>query len=310
MIILKNELLFFIIENIMIFKGIEEFVTVVEQGGFSAAAKVLDMSVASISRHIDALEAQLGMRLFNRSTRSMQLTEAGKRYYPHCQALVGMLGEANQDIIEYTATPRGRLRVSMMGGAFAEHEIVPQLLAFMTRYPEIDLELDMSARNVDIIAEGYDLAIRYGVLQDSRLVAQRLLKRRICMAASPDYLQAYGMLQHPDELSRHQCLAGSTDYWRLRFADGYRNIRVKGRLLARDSGHTRVLAAKAGLGIYYGPEYLVKDDLASQALLAILPDYCSDDMGTWLVYSSRDYLPHRLRLLIDFLKANIQLDIA
>lgn len=198
--------------------GIDEFVQVVESGGFTAAARALGVSKAHISKQVRQLEDRLGIRLLHRTTRRQALTEAGEQFYQRCTQLIGELDELSAALGEAQEIPSGRLRISV-AGAFAERYLAPACAEFMTRYPRVQIELVFDNRIVDLIEEGFDLAIRYGELKQSDLVARRIAPRRLHVCASPAYLERHGVPTRPDQLRSHSCLVGSSDYWIFRGAD-------------------------------------------------------------------------------------------
>ena len=284
--------------------GIDEFNAVVKFGGFSAAARHLGVSTSYVSRQIDRLETRLGLRLLYRTTRKVRPTAAGLRFAKRCRELAEGLTEAMDEVRGEERDPKGEIRMTM-GGRFSEQVVVPEILAFMRQYPHISIRLDLSARNVDLVEEGYDLAVRYGVMQDSSLAAQRLVGRQLCMAAAPAYLAARGTPTRAEELAQHDCLTGNTNFWRLRFSDGHRNLKVSGRFSAVNSADSLTAAALAGLGIIYTPRYYLAEYLEDGHLVPLLEPYWGEDIGTWLVYPDRKNLPSRVRLLIDHLKREL-----
>ena len=285
-------------------QGVVEFAAVVEKRSFTSAARVLGVSVAHVSRQIQRLEDRLGVSLLRRSTRKMLMTEAGKRYYEDCRPLLESLAMANEGAVEGAADPRGMIRITS-GGMFVAQEVAPFIVSFMQLYPEVGVELDFTPRVVNLIEEGYDLAIRFGALEDSALIARRLTARRLVVCASPQYLAEHGTPTQPQMLSRHQCLVGNTPTWRFRFPEGVREIRVGGRLRC---GNPVVLAAAAtrGLGLIYVPSFYVRSQLHNGELVTVLEDFVARDKGTWLVYPRNRFLSTATRLLIDYLLENLR----
>lgn len=286
-------------------QGIEVFTAVAEQGSFTAAARVNGVSVSYVSRQVERLEQRLGMRLFNRSTRRVRLTEAGQLYYRRCADLAAGLEEANQEIAGLGSEPRGTIRISA-AGPFAERYVAPACAAFMMRYEEIAIELDFSPRLVNLIDDGFDLAVRFGAPKDSTLVARKLAPRTMALAASPAYLNRFGSPQTPEDLLRHNCLMGNFDRWRFQYAEGIREIKVRGRWRSRNTGDALVAAASQGLGIVYLPIYNLQAQLDDGSLKRLLTDFMVQDMATWLVYPHRQYLPLRVKLLVEFLMAHFK----
>lgn len=282
-----------------IWNGISEFVAVVEAGSFSAAAQQLEVSTSHVSRQVAQLEARLGVRLLARSTRTARLTDAGVEYYQRCAELIAGLAEANQQVIGETAELAGRIRVSL-AGAFAERYVAPALADFATLNPKVSFELNFNSRRVNLIEEGFDFAIRYGVLEESGLIAHKLMDRNLIACASLDYLQRMGYPVDPEELRDHACLRSNSDRWRFRYPDGPRYIRVSGPWTS-NNGSTLVAAAVKGLGIVYLPQINLKDELESGILKPILQNYCDVDLATWIVYADHRHLPMRVQQTVNFL---------
>lgn len=284
------------------FDGIEEFVAIYEEGGFTAAAKRLGASVSYVSRQLGGLEEALGVRLFNRSTRRVTATPAGQNYYRACAGLLTGLDEANKRIAREQIEPSGHIRIAA-GGKLFDDRIMPIIADFMARHPRVSVEINLAARNVDLIEERFDFAIRYGRLADSSLIARKLTDRTVGLAAAPAYLEARGHPRKPSDLAGHDCIVGNTDHWRLRFADGYRSIRIAGRLQIDSSGEGQIVGALKGAGIVHLPLTYLDPYLATGELLPVLKQHWPDDIATWVVYPHRDYVPERVRLLRDAILA-------
>lgn len=282
-----------------VWDGVSEFVTVVDAGSFSAAAKRLGVSTSYVSRQVAALEERLGIRLLARSTRTVRMTDAGTEYYRRCSELVAGLEEANQVVVGETAEIVGRIRVAA-AGAFAERYVAPALAEFGRQHPQVQIDIDFNTRNIDLIDEGFDFAIRYGVLQDSSLIARKLTARTLVACASPDYLGEWGKPVEPEELRDHACLIANTDRWRFSYPDGERFIRVSGPWRS-NNGPALATAAVVGLGIAYTPRVNLATALDSGQLVPILQDFWDRDRSTWIVYPNRQHLPLRVRRAIDFL---------
>ena len=282
-------------------EGLQEFLTVVETGGFTAASRRLGVSASHVSRQVARLEDRIGIKLLARTTRVVRLTEAGADYHARVADLAAGVEEANQAAAGAQAELAGRIRVSA-GGAFAEEHVAPALAAFARDHPRITIELDFGARNVDLVDEGFDFAIRYGVLAESRLIARRLAGRQMVCAASPGYLAASGTPAHPSELRRHSCLRLGSDRWH--FTDPQTGdpivVRIGGRWSA-NSGKAVRAAAVAGLGITYIASLNVRDALDSGALVPLLEGYEDRTRSSWIVYPERRHMPLRVRRAIDHL---------
>ena len=282
-----------------VWDGIAEFVAVVEAESFSAAAQRLGVSTSHVSRRIAALEASLGIRLLARSTRKVRMTDAGAEYYRRCSELVAGLEEANQAVIGESTEIVGRIRVTA-AGAFAEQYVAPVLADFARLHPKVSIEMDFTSRTVDLIEEGFDFAIRYGVLEDSSLIVRKLANRQIMACASPEYLQQQGTPAEPEELRDHACLISNSKRWRFQYPDGLRNISVSGPW-SSNNGSALAAAAVRALGIVYLPRVNLAAELDAGRLVPILEDYWDKERNTWIVYPHRRHLPLRVKKAIDFL---------
>lgn len=281
------------------FDGIIEFVTVADCQGFTAAARQLDLSTSHVSRQISRLEQRLGSALFARSTRSVSLTEAGQLYYQQCKELVAGLQQANEQITEAQITLSGTLRVSA-AGAFAEQFVAPALVQFAKDHPDLSIEMDFNTRMTNFIEDGIDFAIRYGRLNDSGLVARKLLDRPLIAAASPAYLDRHGTPQHPDHLKHHSCLVTNNSTWQFENDGKPFAIRVGGRWRSNNA-QAVVEACIQGLGIAYMPRSSFLSALENGQLVPVLQPYWSRSASSWIVYQNRKFLPLRARMAINHL---------
>ncbi|MDH2433675.1 LysR family transcriptional regulator [Pokkaliibacter sp. MBI-7] len=284
--------------------GLNEFIALAETGSFTAAAERLSTSTANVSRRLHALEKHLGLRLVERTTRHVALTELGRIYYQRCRPLLDSLDEAQRTLIDLQHSPSGKLRLTC-AVAYGERHIAPLVNDFAQRYPELQIELHLSNRVVDIIDEGYDLAIRLGHLPESSLVARRLAPRDMYVCASPDYLARYGAPHSLDELLQHHCLVGTQDTWAFEEQKRTRLLRVEGRLHC-NNGHAILDAALKGLGICQLPDFYVMPYLASGQLCELLPQFRQRDTAVWAVMSSNRYTSRKVRLLVDFLDEGLK----
>ena len=281
------------------FDGITEFVAVAETQGFSSAARKLNVSTSHVSRQIAKVEKRLGVALFARSTRNVKLTDAGHRYYQHCQVLLDGIAHANEEVGSQQVALSGTLRVSA-AGEFAEQYIVPALIEFGALHPDLTIDMDFNSNMADFIQEGIDFSIRYGRLNDSTLIARRLVDRKMLAAASPGYLAKHSRPQHPDELKNHSCIISNNEHWRFTVEGKEHFVKVHPKWRS-NSGRSLVKAAEAGLGICYMPRSSYGDSLQNKSLTPILEPYWSDKATTWIVYANRQFLPLRARLAIEFL---------
>lgn len=284
--------------------SMEAFVRVAECKSFSEAARRLRSSKSLISRQVAALEAELGVRLFHRTTRSLSLTEEGRSYHAQVTRILNDIEEANQSVSRAQAAPRGRLKLSAPM-SFGILHLAPALPDFLARYPEVALDLNLNDRYVDVVDEGFDLAIRIGRLADSSLVARKLATLRMILCASQDYLLTHGTPGIPEDLRRHQCLCYSTNSlapeWRFAAPDGSPlAVQIDGRLHANNGDALRI-AALRGQGIVYLPSFIVGGDLQAGTLVSLLPDYIPADSGIYAVYPHSRHLSAKVRAFIDFL---------
>ncbi|QXO17022.1 MULTISPECIES: LysR family transcriptional regulator [Vibrio] len=281
------------------FEGIIEFVAVAETQGFSAAAKQLSCSTSHVSRQVSRLEDRLGVTLFARSTRQINLTDAGQLYYSQCRELVTGLEQANEGLNSQQITLSGTLRVSAAGG-FAEEHVAPALMQFAKLYPEVTIEMDFNSRMVNFIEDGIDFAIRYGALKDSGLVARKLVDRPMAAVASRDYLHRFGEPTHPNQLKQHSCIITNNDHWQFASESKPLSVRVHGRWKSNNS-NAAIAACEEGLGIAYMPKSSLARGLESGTLFPILQDFWGPGNSSWIVYQNQRFLPLRARLAIDYL---------
>lgn len=281
------------------FDGIIEFVCVAESQGFSTAAKQLGCSTSHVSRQISKLEKSLGCALFARTTRLVSLTPAGQNYYNQCRDLVTGLKQANEQINAQRFKLVGTLRVSA-AGTFAEREVAPALMEFALQHPDLSIDIDFNSRKVNLVEDGIDFAIRYGKLEDSGLIARKLLAHPMMAIASKEYLQQYGTPLHPYDLKNHSCIISNNEHWQFDIGDNQENIKVKGRWKSNNA-HAVLAACEKGLGIAYMPQHNFLLAVENQQVLPILAQYWRKDSHSWIVYQDRRFLPLKARLAIDYL---------
>lgn len=278
--------------------GINEFVAVAETHSFTTASKRLGISTAQVSRQISALENRLSVKLFNRTTRKVSLTEIGEMYYQHCRQLLDGLTAAEVEISQYQSVPSGKLRLTAPI-TYGEKCIAPLVNDFAVKHPKLNIELSLSNNVVDLIDGDFDLAIRLGKLEDSTLMAKRLASRRQYVCASPDYLARCGEPKTPADLAEHNCLRGHYDYWCFQENGRTQNIRISGNL-RYNSGYALADAAVKGLGIVQLPDDYVSQALADKTLLPLLSNFQEPDEGIWAVYPQNRHLLPKVRLLLDY----------
>lgn len=297
------------------FAAIGAFVAVVDEGGFAPAARRAGQAASSFTRHVDALEGELGVTLLNRSTRRVSLTAAGEAYYPQALSILAGLEEANRSIRERDGPPRGLLRVSLPT-SFARMHVSPFLPRFMAEYPGVELDLLMSDEVVNLVERRIDVAVRLGALDSSSLIARRLAPHRRIVCASPAYLARKGRPVVPGDLTDHACLtfafSDGERRWRFTKGDHIEQIRIKGPLRANQAEALKE-AAMAGLGVVMLPTWLAGEEIAQGHLQPLLHDWHADigRLGAAPLVEGGIhalYLPDRrgspkVRAFVDFLAA-------
>ncbi len=284
------------------------FVAVVDAGSFVGAADATGASKAAISRHVGELEQRLGVRLLNRTTRRLSLTDDGQRFYSRARELLASLDEFESEMTSRTGEPSGLLRINAPL-TFGVLHLAPLWGRFSALHPKVALDVTLNDRVVDLVDEGFDLAIRITSMPSSQLVSRKLASTRIVLCASPAYLEAHGTPTHPDELARHRVIGYSywsgRDEWSFTGPDG--SVRVHTSPWMRtNNGDTCRAAALEGQGIILQPDFLVGGDLKHGTLVELMPDYHSIETGIHAVWPSRKHLPMKLRRLIDFLVAEFE----
>ncbi|MBV9190601.1 MAG: LysR family transcriptional regulator [Betaproteobacteria bacterium] len=279
------------------------FAKVVAAGSLSAAARELGTSPTLISRRLAALEFRLGVRLVNRTTRSLNLTVEGSRYYEACTRVLADIQEADAEVAAGRVEPRGALKVALPA-SFGHQHVAPLVPKFAERYPKVELALSLSDRSVNVMDEGFDLAVCIADLRDSSLAARRLAPNRRVVCASPGYLAAHGTPRTPEDLAKHNCLVVSdfTANWEYKTRDGRStSVRVQGRY-ACDNWEVLRQWALAGLGIALKSTWDVYRQLEEGSLVVLLPEYTfHSDVAIYAVYPHRRFLPAKTRVFIEFL---------
>jgi DNA-binding transcriptional LysR family regulator len=245
------------------------------------------------------LEDRLQAKLLLRTTRQVRLTELGEIYYRHCRQLLDNLYEAELAVGRHQAVPQGSLRITAPV-SYGESRIAPLVNDFMVRFPQLEVILNLTNQLLDLVHEGYDLAIRLGHLKDSTLVARKLAQRVPYVCASPAYTACHGIPNSLSELARHRCLVGNSDEWYFTLDAHPHSVRVHG-LLQCNSGHALLDAALKGIGIIQLPDYYVSDHLARGELIELLPELRAPEEGIWALYPHNRHLSPKVRLLVDYL---------
>jgi len=287
------------------------FVRVAEARSFTAASQRLGVSPSAASKCVMRLEERLGVRLLNRTTRSVSLTEDGTTFFERCRQILAEIEDAEIAVTHAQQRPRGRLRVLAPAG-FGRGILVPVLARFAQHYPELVVDVEFSGREADLVEEGIDVLVRIGDLRDSRLVARKLCDIRYVTVASPDYLARHGEPRTPADLAQHQCLGHlmphTNRYREWRFAEGRRRTSraVSGRLNMND-GAALLEAAIHGAGIATAATFLVAPAVHSGALRVVLREHVAVGPAVWVAFLAQRQLSSRIRAFVDFLAAEIPL---
>jgi LysR family transcriptional regulator for bpeEF and oprC len=284
--------------------AMQVFVRIVETGGMTRAADSLQMPKATATTLIQQLESALGVKLLYRTTRRVSVTPDGAAYYPRCVAILALVRETEESLGQRHSSPRGLLRVEVPT-LMARLVIVPALPNFFARYPEIELQLGCSERRADLIGEGIDCAVWSGELEDSTLVARRVGQLYLGTCASPSYLAAHGVPQHPDELVAHRCInhfsprTGKIFDW-VFAKDGLRIQTTLRGHIALDDENSYVAAAEAGLGVAQIPAFVLKNALEQGSLELLLGDWFAEPAPLNVVYPQNRHLSSKIRVFVDW----------
>lgn len=293
-------------------RTLELFTAVARRGSFAAVAKELGVDPSSVSRAIGDLEAELGLRLFQRTTRSMTLTEAGDFYLGRIEPLVEELSHARDAATQMSGSPRGLLRLTA-SVTFGQMRIVPLLPRFRARFPDIEIECLFTDANVDLVSERIDVAVRLAPVVDGDLIAAKLMDTRYRVVASPTYLAAHAPLEAPSDLQDHRVLLFNLRPYRTNWLfrdsqDREESVPISGDITLSPAG-SLLSAALLGLGPALLPDWLVDDPIAKGDLLEVFPKHrvtaTTFETAAWLVYPSRAYLPSKVRVFADFLKEHM-----
>ena len=286
------------------FGAIPMFVAVVENGGFSSAARTLGVSKSAVSKRINQLEKFLGVRLLHRTTRKLSLTEAGERYFEHAAQALAAASQAEDAVTELQGEPQGKLKISspMSFGRLHVAPLIPQLLK---RYPKLEIELAMDDRPIDLVAAGFDVAIRSGSgsLPASALVARKLTPLRQVLCASPGYIDRFGRPTRPADLAEHNCvlfsLSSDANEWTLIGADEPEIVSVSGNYKVNNS-EALLEAIREGIGIGRLPTFVAGPDLKTGRLVKLFESHHIPDHTFYAVFPEREYLPAKVRAFLDF----------
>ncbi|WP_419206302.1 LysR family transcriptional regulator [Photobacterium leiognathi] len=291
--------------NNQLFDGIALFVQVVKSGGFGAAAQAMGHSNSYVSKEIVKLENRLGVRLLNRTTRSISLTPEGKSYYQECLQLISDAEQAVAHITQSTVAPKGTLKISCPVW-FGKHYLKDVFSAYLTRYPDVVIDLDMSDKAIDVIGDGYDLVIRASAkLDESSLICKRIYSSRICTVASPEYIAKHGRPIHPTELSSHHCFCYSNlkksniwDY--MDKAGNQTSVEVHQRIRSNNTEMSLALVCN-GDGIIRLPEFYIEQQIKTGELILLFEDYVFPMVDVYALYPTRKHLASKVRCFLDLI---------
>jgi DNA-binding transcriptional LysR family regulator len=280
------------------------FIAVVDAGSFVGAMSATGLSKPAVSRHVAELETHLGIRLLHRTTRRLSLTAEGETYYQKCRDIMSSIQEAEAEVNKGRVQARGRLRVGAPQ-SFGLLHLATLWGAFTEQNPGVTLDINLSDRVVDLVEEGYDVAIRIARLPSSTLISRSLAKTRLILCASPEYLGCRGTPAIPADMGHHDTIAytylATGTEWQFKTSTGeQQSIQTHPRIIA-NSGDTCRCAALAGQGIILQPDFIVYEDIASGRLVRLLPDYTTTELTIFAVYPTRKLLPPKVRILVDFL---------
>lgn len=288
--------------------AMKTYAAVVDGGSFAVAAGKLGVSRAMVSKQVQKLEEHLGTRLMHRTTRRLSVTETGRAFYERSVQILGDVDEAEHVAGDMTRMPQGVLRISIPL-SYGQHRLAGIMGGYSQAYPQVQLDIALSDRKVDLVEDGFDLAIRIGAQPQQDLIARKLAGVHSVVCASPAYLARWGAPSVPADLSRHACLAytlsATGSDWRLQQVGGTDNtiaVPVAGPIRA-DNGDIIRLAALSGAGIIFQPHFIVGADLAAGTLVHLLPEWQSAELGVYAVYPSRKHLSAKVRTFVDFLVA-------
>ncbi len=289
------------------FTEIQTFVAVVEAGSFVKAANGMNMSKAAVSRYVLEMETRLGVRLLHRTTRRLSLTEEGQTFYARAKDLLTDLEDAENEITAQSDNASGILKINAPF-TFGILHLAPLWGDFKALYPRIKLDITLADRIVDLVDEGYDMAIRIATLENSTLISKRLASTRVILCASPGYLQKNGTPLHPKELAQHEIISYSywagKDEWQFDGPQGRESVKINPGIYT-NNGDTCRAAALANHGIILQPSFIIGQDIRDGTLVELMPEFKSIELGIYAVYPTRKYVSAKVRLLIEFLTAQL-----
>ncbi len=283
------------------------FAAVVDAGSFVAAADALRMSKAAVSRYVSELEHRLHVRLLHRTTRRLSLTDEGEVFLARCRDILSGIDAAENEISTRTDSASGLLRVNVPVSFGIQH-LAPLWGEFLDAHPRVSLDVQLADRVIDLVEEGFDLAVRIARLPDSSLVSRQLASTRLVLCATPGYLQRRGVPRHPSELAEHDVVGYSLltmgDQWQFNGPEGAVTVKVRPRLLS-NNGDTCLAATLRGAGIQLQPTFLVARELARGELVELLPEYRSLELGIYAMVPTRKFVLPKVRALLEFLAVKL-----
>jgi len=287
--------------------SISTFVKIAEAGGFAAAARKLGLSPSTVTTQIQDLEDRLGVRLLNRSTRKVSLTDIGRAYYERCMHILADMDEADNAVHAMDANPSGTLHLNV--SIAIPFFVAPVVAEFTSRYPDVKVNMTMSDRMVDLVEEGIDLAITTMPVPNSNLVMRRVGSFRLLVCGSPDYFARHGVPREPDDLVNHNCMkytfSSWGSEWRFKSPEGQRAIHVTGNMEANSANALR-LAAALGQGLILMPDFLARNDIKSGKLVPVLTEFCCPELSINAVYPHRHHLATNVRSFLDLVTRHAQ----
>jgi DNA-binding transcriptional LysR family regulator len=290
--------------------SIELFCLAADLESFTGAAQQAGITPAAVSRAIGRLEERLGVRLFVRSTRRVRLTDGGREYHTQCRQALAQLADAERQLTGHQAAPAGLVRISAPT-SFGHHRLLPLLPAFRARHPKVDVEVHLSNRNIDFIADGFDLAVRAREQVDSGLIARKLMDADLTVVGAPRYLARFPPPASPAELASHECIqfilprTGQRVPWRLRFDGEERDVQTPGGLTCSEDILGCATLARAGAGLTQTYRFIVEEDIAQGRLVEVLKPFGGASRPFSLVYPGRRHMSLRVRALADFLASSL-----
>jgi DNA-binding transcriptional LysR family regulator len=283
------------------------FTAVVDAASFVGAGDALNMSKAAVSRHVSDLEQRLGVRLMQRTTRKLSLTSEGELFLARSREILASIEASEAELSTRSVTASGLLKISVPV-SFGIRHLAPLWSEFLANHPQVTLDVQLADRVIDLMDEGFDLAVRIARLPDSSLISRQLASTRLVLCAAPSYLKRRGTPAHPSELAQHDVMGYSLmamgDQWQFTGPDGPVSAKVRPRMWT-NNGDSCVAASLAGAGIQLQPTFLIDQELASGQLVEIMPQFRSVELGIYAVYPSRKFVLPKMRALVEFLSAEL-----